>query len=405
MEDKTPVTISEQMLGEVLATLGTYKLRATYGAVAGLLGCTARSLGRSLGERRKETSWIVSARTELPEGYADAQLHPQLTVNEHVVRRSEELGRLVDAWRSIDRRSERHTRPGSQPTVSAKNSVNVGRRVPEVSARDSVRNRIFGIDWSGARKAWKSAWIAQGQMISGKLQLEALLPGERLPGSGSDLHRFLAALVDWVAAQGHAVIGVDCPFGLPQHLVAGESWEEFIENFADRHPSPDRFQEWCVDAAGGRELKRLTDRAAKTPFSPYNLRMYKQTYWGIRGLLSPLVADGRVRVAPMQDPEAGRPLLAEVCPASTLARLGLSGSYKGREPAMRSTREQILDGLVERRLLAIEHTERRTAVENRGGDAIDAILATLAAATVPQEPPERIRASRREYATEGYVYC
>lgn len=80
-------------LDGVIAALNQHQQRATYSAVAALVGQTPRLLmhGRP---RAQENSWIVSKSTGRPTGYADTDVHPQLTANEAVLTTREELA----AW-------------------------------------------------------------------------------------------------------------------------------------------------------------------------------------------------------------------------------------------------------------------------------------------------------------------
>ena len=65
-------------LDGILAALNHHRQRATYGAVAALVGQTPRLLmhGRP---RAQANSWIVSKSSGRPTGYADADVHPELT--------------------------------------------------------------------------------------------------------------------------------------------------------------------------------------------------------------------------------------------------------------------------------------------------------------------------------------
>ena len=87
----------------------------------------------------------------------------------------------------------------------------------------------------------------------------------------------------------NAVFGLDFPFGLPISLVKEHAWDEFIMAFPSSFPNPDDFKKKCFSKAGNQELRRRTDCEAHTPFSPYNLRLYKQTYYGISKVLFPLI--------------------------------------------------------------------------------------------------------------------
>jgi hypothetical protein len=53
--------LGDVSLDEILQFLNHDKVRATYGAVAEVLGVIPRSMGARLGTRRPEASWIVSA--------------------------------------------------------------------------------------------------------------------------------------------------------------------------------------------------------------------------------------------------------------------------------------------------------------------------------------------------------
>jgi alkylated DNA nucleotide flippase Atl1 len=78
-------------LADVLAFLNRAKVRATYGAVAEVVGVPARSLGGLLGERRTEASWIVSAATGLPTDYSAGDVHPDLLASADVISSGREL--------------------------------------------------------------------------------------------------------------------------------------------------------------------------------------------------------------------------------------------------------------------------------------------------------------------------
>jgi hypothetical protein len=77
-------------LDGVIAALDRHQQRATYSAVAALLGETPRLLMHKR-PRTRENSWIVSKGTGRPTGYADGDVHPQLTANEAVLSTREEL--------------------------------------------------------------------------------------------------------------------------------------------------------------------------------------------------------------------------------------------------------------------------------------------------------------------------
>jgi hypothetical protein len=271
---------------------------------------------------------------------------------------------------------------------------------------DSTRHRVYGVDFSGAKDAGRKIWVAEGVVHGEALRINACHRGDELPGSGKGRDACLAALTDFIRDRGESVFGLDFPFGLPESLVREEDWEPFILAFPDRFRSPDAFREACRGAADGKELKRTTDRDARTPFSPYNIRLYRQTYYGIRDLLHPLVRDGAAAVLPMQEPLPGRAWLLEICPASTLRRRALyQRSYKGGESEKRAARVEIIETLEgEGELVISGRGVRYDLIENPGGDALDSAIAALAVAKAIRDPAFPGHDPGDPYSVEGYVY-
>ena len=265
-----------------------------------------------------------------------------------------------------------------------------------------MRRRALGVDFSGARDAGRAIWVAEGRIGQRGLELIDCRPAAELPGGARDRATALAALVAHLGAQSDAVIGCDFPVGLPKKLVREADWPGFLVRFAKRHGSADAFRADCRKRSNGRELRRPTDIAAKTPFCAWNLRLYRQTYHGIADLLAPLVAAGLATVGPMQAAVDGRAWILETCPASVLKKLGLYRPYKGRAAALARSRGAILEALVAHGALAKPVPKLRARlIEDRGGDALDAVIACLAAAAAARRkhPP----ASAAEML-EGKVY-
>ena len=251
----------------------------------------------------------------------------------------------------------------------------------------TARSRVLGVDFSGARDAGNKIWIAEGTLTETGIEIISCRRARDLAGGTIERYGALRALTAHLATQVDAIAGLDFPFSLPPSLIREESWEEFVRGFAARYPTPEEFRDDCTRRAEGRELKRRTDVEARVPFSAYNLRLYRQTYWGIRDVIRPLITEHAARVIPIQTPRAGAPIIAEICPASTLKRLGLYGSYKGRGQKLRDARGSIIDGLVDRALL---RRPRRSIMSNllddTGGDALDAVIAAACAAGVAVDP-------------------
>ena len=81
---------------QILDALNAARVRATYGAVAQVLGIRPLSVAKHLGVRRPEASWIVSARTGLPSGYANIERHLNLLDSSKIIRTGDELARLLN---------------------------------------------------------------------------------------------------------------------------------------------------------------------------------------------------------------------------------------------------------------------------------------------------------------------
>jgi hypothetical protein len=77
-------------LDEIVDRLDQHGQRATYGAVARLLGHSPRSLLKGR-ERERRFSWIVNRDTGRPTGYADDQIDPRLPSSGAVITGSSEL--------------------------------------------------------------------------------------------------------------------------------------------------------------------------------------------------------------------------------------------------------------------------------------------------------------------------
>jgi hypothetical protein len=83
---------------DVVACLNATKTRATYGAVAEVIGGLARGVGQRLGTRRTEASWVVSSATGLPSGYGPDEIHSDL-IGSPLLRTGTELRELLARWR------------------------------------------------------------------------------------------------------------------------------------------------------------------------------------------------------------------------------------------------------------------------------------------------------------------
>jgi len=110
----------------------------------------------------------------------------------------------------------------------------------------------------------------------------------------------------------------------------------------------------------------------------------------------------------MQERVEMLPWLIEVCPASTLKRYGLYrfpyAPYKGRTEENRAAREHILKVLVRDHTVQIAVDLKARVLDNRGGDALDSIVAALATFQAVQNDFRFVSEGRDDRLVEGYVY-
>ncbi len=268
----------------------------------------------------------------------------------------------------------------------------------------AIFERFLGVDFSGARNAGKAIWIAEGSPVDGGLHIDSLRRASDLPGGGAARTAALTALRTHLAGQDNALIGLDFPFSLPGELVDVPDWAGFAQSFARRYPDPEAFRHACRRRTGGRERKRRTDRRTATPFCAYNLRLYRQTYWGIAQVLAPLCEDTQIAIVPVLDRSDASATLAETCPASSLKRLECYRPYKGREPTLATARRAILD-LLKRAGLRCSDAIGNTAVADIGGDALDALIAAMTMWRVAMTPSTQFSARDPVDALEARVFA
>ena len=96
-------SLASVTLEEILRFLNDAKVRATYGAVAEVLGVTPRSMGVRLGPRRPDASWIVSAENGLPADYSQDEWHPELLSSGEIIISGTALILKLSTWKAGSR--------------------------------------------------------------------------------------------------------------------------------------------------------------------------------------------------------------------------------------------------------------------------------------------------------------
>lgn len=265
-------------------------------------------------------------------------------------------------------------------------------------------SEVFGIDFSGGKQAGRKVWVARAEAVLGGVHVLDVRPGCDLPGSGVAVEACMPALRALIEAHPEATFGIDAPFGLHGDLFAEPDWPRFLAGFAARYVDAKAFRDDYRARSGGKEWWRPTDKEAKVPFTGYNLRVHRQTFHALKDVLAPLVAEDRARVRPMQRPAPGRATVVEVCPASTLKRAGLYGSYKDKKnPPVdrREARRTLVAALCER--FGLRFADAALAdrlVSDPEGDALDAVVCAIATERALHVDDAALGA----YGREGYVY-
>lgn len=272
------------------------------------------------------------------------------------------------------------------------------------SSPASPKTLVYGVDFSGSKTACKKIWVSRGTVHNRTLHIDGCCPiSDLMPESiRKDRDNCLAFLQNLISSETEAIFGLDFPFGLPEAILKGQDWEGSILNFSKRYGSPDDFRAKCRNAAANKEIKRITDRQKKAPFCVYNLRLYRQTYYGIRYILEPLLKENSACIIPMQQQLPHKAFVAEICPACTLKRNGIYVPYKGKNKRELENRRMILSAI---KTWKIELGEEvmKAALENTEGDAIDSILAAYASYIALQKMETDIPLAE-EYASEGMIY-
>jgi hypothetical protein len=279
---------------------------------------------------------------------------------------------------------------------------------------------VYGVDFSGARQAGRTIWIARTEpRARGRLALVALDRLDTLCGT-AERAVCLAELVRLVNTSRDALWGIDCPFGLPLELFPpGAPWGDqfaFLNGYGD-----DAYRCGMECIARTKRLpagplrsalhcRRQTDLDVKAPFDAFHYRMVYQTFFGLRDVVQPLSATPGTAVLPFQYrklPRARR-VAVECCPASVLKKHGLPHqNYKQPKGGpltrlRRTTRHAILAGLG--KWIRIGNRHRRAIMRNPGGDALDAVLAAVGAFHGFREADHDAIAHHPRFPREGRMY-
>lgn len=275
-----------------------------------------------------------------------------------------------------------------------------------VSDSKQLPFQIYGIDFSGAALAGNAIWITEAIVDGETLYIQSCNSAANFLNCSPKRAHILPALCRFIADQKNAIFGLDFAFGIPLGMFPEPTWCQFAANFPEKFVTADQFRNHCRDVFPGSEAKRLTDLETQTPFSPYNLRMYRQTYYGIRDVLSPLVKNNAAWVLPMQQLAGDLPILLECCPASLLKKMKIYAPYKANAERENAHRRLIFGTIIEQNDIKIADPNIRERVfTDAKGDALDSLLCAYIVwnnlRKIINFQPEAVE----KYGLEGMVYC
>ncbi len=270
-----------------------------------------------------------------------------------------------------------------------------------------VYKKFFGIDYSGGLQAGKKIWICEADYLNDSIYIKSIYSIFHEFGLKSRLESN-SKIIEIIENNEDAVIGFDFPFSLPNQALQDSNWKNFILNFKDNFSDENDFRSKMRNLFTGKEIKRFCDIQAKTPFSPYNLRIYKQTFFGISEILKPLIILNNSTILPFDTPKEGKNLIMEVCPASLLKirkdEIKWPQAYKGNKDIHRKKRSEILK-IIEN-YLNIEYSDstiKSKILEDPEGDALDSLLCVICSLRGLSYPELSIK--NEFYSKEGFVYC
>ena len=270
---------------------------------------------------------------------------------------------------------------------------------------------VFGVDFSGAKLAGRTTWVAEVEAAGGGLRLKSLDPLGRLAG-GDERETCLPGLADAIRGSEETLWCMDFPFGLPVELEP-HGWHRQLARVRTWDGTAIDFGRRCVERArrvtGTMHPRRTTDREAKAPFDCTHYRIIHQTFHGMRDVLAPLSADPGVCVLPFEFARlrAARAVVCEVCPSSVLKHHALPHqNYK--QPAggpierfRLKNRQQILCW-IEARCHVSTH-RRRVMLTDPGGDALDAVLCAVGGRDARRRADLATVAAHPRYRREGWI--
>ncbi len=276
--------------------------------------------------------------------------------------------------------------------------------------------KVAGADCSGSKEQPNETWLALATLSGNRIEINQI--------QKTGMHGLAKELNN---TKDLAVVGLDCPFSLPQEFMSFlskelelpefQSWQALAEQIV--FLPFEKFQDLAKTYK--KEPKRVTDKLscaqALSPLHRGNPSMIQMTYHGIRMLAS--LDPGHFYILPFQESIESAAAVIEVYPRATLKSLDLPDSgYKSKEKKdkdkMQSARHKIIHGLY-----AVAETEKfknypkllmNSKLEHQcveSDHALDAVLACYAAAVFLNDPSDctdPFESDEADVLIEGWIY-
>ena len=285
------------------------------------------------------------------------------------------------------------------------NDVNF-QNFPGIQKQRIHHKKIFGIDYSGSLQASKKIWICEAEFFKNEININSVYSiFDKFKIKSREETNY--QIISLIKNNPDGVFGFDFPFSLPIRAIQNLSWKEFIINFDKTYKSENEFRNKLRKLFNFKDIKRKCDITSKTPFSPYNLRIYRQTYYGITEILKPLLLLNSTSVLPFDKTESKKSIIMEVCPASLMKirkeTIKWPGSYKGKKEVHRENRMKILDILLSHlNLKFLDLKNQEFILNDAEGDALDSLICVICALRGLSYPELSVK--DENYMLEGYVY-
>lgn len=260
----------------------------------------------------------------------------------------------------------------------------------------------YGVDWSGASVAGDKIRVAELDPVR-----RAIIRVTR-PWSGQSVDQCIGRMSAWLASLVQGWVACDFPFGLAVadrlRLLGSTDLDprSWAARLVHRYVKVSAFIAEAKTAQLLGRNRRLTDRDAKAPLAPLDIRIIYQTHAGQR-LLAQLPRT--VSVLPWDARSSMAVCLVEACPASLLRALGLdSRGYKGDDGTPCARRALLSEALQRTGWPRAPNEVENAVADDPEGDALDAVLAGLAAWRASETDHNAVARMPSRLA-EGHIYC